>query len=218
MAVKPDLIVLTPNRGSKFTYEKLKQINIETLVVPLYGLQDLFDAYKILGEKTGAVESAGKLIRELSDAVEDAKKKAPSGKSLKIVFVNWQNPLVIAGQGSLENDLIEMAGARNVADKSGDRYPHWQIEGLFEYDPDIIIDASRHGRDMTLENQREGVQRFWRQYSTLRALRNGNLFMFRENVYSVAGPRTTRLVRALTAIVNEFGTKTQSEYYERVGI
>jgi ABC-type Fe3+-hydroxamate transport system substrate-binding protein len=215
MALKPDLVVLAPNRGSKFTYEKLKQLHIDSLVVPFDNLGDLIQAFTLIGDKIGLSKEARQAQAPLLAAVERVKLQTSEIKGKKVVFVNWHTPFIVAGENSLEDDLIHLAGGVNVAHKSRDRYPRWNMEALFEYDPDMIIDASRHGEAATLEVQRKAAREFWAPFKTLRAVKSGDIYIFKENVYSIAGPRTVRLIEAVNAMMKaKEGEK--SEFYEQV--
>lgn len=211
----PDLVIMSPNRGTKFTHEELKQMGVHMLVVPLYGLDDLVNGFDLIGAKTGHEEIAGEIRAEFEDTIEKVKTDAAGRPPRTVAFVNWQTPLMIAGHGTLEGDIVELAGGKNIAEVSANRYPKWSIEAFFGADPDIIIDASSHGRWDDMNDRRNNSEKFWKQYSSLRAVREGRIYLFKKNVYSVPGPRTLLLIRGVNEIMAS-GDKTEGEYFERV--
>ncbi|MBI4368151.1 MAG: cobalamin-binding protein [Candidatus Omnitrophica bacterium] len=212
---RPDLVILTPNRGSKFTYEKLKQLGLEMMVVPFYSLDDLINSFELIGEKTGNVEPAKAIKYQLLEVVNRIREKSLGRPHQKVAFVSWRTPLVVPGRGTLENDVIGLAGGSGITSGRSLHYPKLSVEAFFAQDPDLIIDAASHGRDISLTEQKELVKKFWSQYPELRAVKSNQVYLFKENVYSVPGPRTVRLVRAMDAILDP-ETSPENEYYERI--
>lgn len=212
---RPDLVILTPNRGSKFTYEKLKQLGLETVSVPFYSLNDLINAFEFIGEKTGQVNEANAIKNQLLEVVNQIREQSSAHPHRKVAFVSWRTPLVAPGKGTLENDIIELAGGSGITAGRSLHYPKLSIEAFFAQDPDLIIDAASHGQDIRFAVQKEAVKKFWSQYPELRAVKSNQVYLFKENVYSVPGPRTVRFVKAMKAILDP-ATPPENEYYERI--
>ena len=215
VAQKPDLVMIAPNRGTKFTNEKLKQLGIETLIVPFYSLDDLVKSFELIGEKVGNWDRAKVLQAEVIQAINEVRARSVNRLRRKAVFITWQTPLIIPAGGTLEGDVMELSGGDNIAKDSPLHYPKFSIEAIFERDPDLIIDASSHGRQMSLEERKEMVRKFWSQYSSLRAVRSGEVYVFKTDVYSVPSPRTVRFIKAMGALFDP-ETKPENEFYERV--
>ncbi len=212
---KPDLVIITPNSGTKFTYEKLKQIGIETLVVPFYSLKDLIQSFELIGQKTGNVLEAKKIETQLSEIINQVRAQSISRPPKKVAFISWHTPLILAARGTLEGDIVELSGGTNIAQDSPLHYPKFNIEALFARDPDLIIDTSRMGKKMSLEKQKEWAKKFWSQYSELRAVKTGQVYIFKGDVYCAPGPRTVRFIQAVNAILDP-NTKPNNEFYERI--
>ena len=216
-AQRPDLVMMVPNRGTKFTYEKLKQLGIETSVVPLYSLNDLVRSYDVIGEKVGNAEQARKLQTQLVETIDQARKESAARQPRRVAFVNWHTPLIVPAPGTLEGDVIELVGGENIVKNGSQHYPKLGVEFLFASDPDLIIDTSSHGEDVDREVFKKVVREFWSKYKELRAVKSGDIYVFRRDVYSVPGPRTVRFIEAMNALFDP-ATKPENEYYERVRI
>jgi iron complex transport system substrate-binding protein len=212
---KPDLVVLTHNRGSKFTYEKLKDAGIETLAVSFYSLPDLIDSFRMIGEKTGNLPQAEKWKSDFEAIVKDVRARHKNQPKRKVAFVTWHFPLIVPGRGTYENDILELAGTRNIAADSDVRYPQLGIEAFLSRDPEMIIDASRHSTKMSFATYCEEVKKFWAQYPHLRAVKSGEVYVFKEDIYSVPGPRTIQLIRAIDQIMGREALKA-GDLYERI--
>ena len=217
VALKPDLVVMTPNRGTKFTYDKLEQIGVESLVLPLYSLEDLDQTLKTAGEKTGNEEGAAKIRQQLNQMKESLREDKEAVSGLRVAFVSWRSPFLLAGNLSLEGSMLEWIGVENIANDSKVRYPRWDIEVLFEKDPDIIIDAESHLRGETLEIRKEQTRAFWKRYSGLRAVKEGRVYLVLNTSLPVPGPRSVDFMKLLHKIIHTL-PETDSDEYARVQI
>lgn len=217
VAQKPDLVVLTPNRGTKFTYEKLNQIGIESLVLPLERLDDIVRSFQTVGEKTGHVSEALNARRQLVEAIEKVRAHSAGRPKRKVAFVTWRSPLMVPGRDTFENDVIELAGGENIANDSSLNYPKLGIESFLARDPDLIVEASNFADAVPFEAQKETVRQFWRQYPDLRAVKTGQIYVLKGDPYSVPGPRTAQFLEVMDAILNPQPEPT-GQFYERIQI
>ncbi len=212
---KPDLVILNPNSGTKFTYERLKQIGIEALVVPLYSWNDLLETIKQIGEAVGHPKETEELRNQFLKISKQIRIRSVNRPRKKVVLVNWHSPIIAAAGGTIEGNLIKLAGGENIIASGPLHYIQLSAEALFAQDPDLIIDASRMGKKTSFEQQREMVKKFWHQYSELRAVKSGEVYVFKDDVYSVPGPRTIQLMKAIDAILDPT-TNAKNEFYERI--
>jgi iron complex transport system substrate-binding protein len=200
--LEPDLVVLTPNSGSKMTSEKLNQLGIQTLVVPLYGLEELTDSFQILGEATGLDARAGSARADLERAIHSIKENNRENEGRNVAFVNWHSPLILPTAGTLEGDLIELVGGSNIVEKWKGRYLKLSIELLIERDPDVIIDASIYEHDIPRDEKITYALHFWNDYGNLNAVANKQVFLLITDLHAVPGPRTPLFAQILNEIVN----------------
>ncbi len=215
VALKPDLVIVTHNRGAKFTYEKLKGLQIPTQVVSFYGLDELVRSIGEIGESAGRKQESAKIQADFSHLIQEVRDRAEKRKPKKIIFISWTSPLMAAGPRTLETDVIELVGGENIVSDANVRYPRINMETLFERQPDMIIDASSYDAHADFAKRKAAVVSFWRQYPTLAAVKSGNVYVLKENVYTVPGPRTIKLIQAMDRVMS--GDKeSANEFYERI--
>ncbi len=217
VAQRPDLVIMNPNRGTKFTYEKLNQIGIETLVLPLARLGDIVESFQAVGEKTGHISEAQKARDELVAAIEKVRAHGAGRPKRKVALISWRSPLMLPGPDTFENDVIELAGGDNIAKDSPLSYPKFGMEAFLARDPDVIVEASNYAGKIPFEAQKEMVRQFWHQYPGLRAVKNGQIYVLKRDPYSVPGPRTVQFLEVMDAILDP-QSKPDSPFYERIDI
>lgn len=215
-ALQPDLVVLTPNGGSRATYKRLKELRVPVYSLPFYSLKDLFGAFETLGRLSGSSARADDLIFELQQTADEIQKVRSAESSLKIAYVTWRSPLILAGKGTMEDEMLRLAGAVNVASASRVRYPRWSEEAFWAHDPDVILDASAFERETgDAQKEKQEALAFWSKFSSLKAVREGRVYLLSREVLPVPGPRTVSQIRAIAEILSGAPAE-KTEGYERL--
>ena len=139
VALKPDLVLGTPEANRRETVGELERLGI-----PLYGLtahtvDDLLRSMEDLGGLLGREAKARALVSQLRrrvGAVEASVKREPRPK---VLFVVWYRPLITAGRGSFISDAIRLAGGSSVSDNLPGDWPRLSLEEALHRDPDVIL-------------------------------------------------------------------------------
>ena len=126
----------------------------------------------------------------------------------RVLFIIGRRPgmladLVAVGSGSYLNDLIAIAGGRNVLDIPGQpQYPRISMETVLRLDPDVIIDSVDMGDTEPERAQRRPVnERLWSAYPTLLAVRTGRVHAATTDALVVPGPRVVEAATWVAALV-----------------
>jgi iron complex transport system substrate-binding protein len=126
-----------------------------------------------------------------------------------VLFIIGRRPgmladLVAIGPGSYLNDVIEIAGGRNVMAIDGQpEYPRISLETVLRLDPDVIIDTVDMGDTDAERQQRQSVnERLWAPYRTLTAVRTGGLHAATTDALVVPGPRVVDAAEWVASLLN----------------
>ncbi|MFN3691298.1 MAG: ABC transporter substrate-binding protein [Fervidobacterium sp.] len=147
-SLKPDLVITFG--GFQFPeVEKLEKANLTAYVLNANTLTDIIKAVGQLGAVFNTVDKANKLVNELRNKMTEVGQKTSKVALEKrpTVFFTITVPddkvkeLWTAGTGSYMNELIVIAGGRNIAapfsGNNGWLSVNW--EWLVQQDPDVII-------------------------------------------------------------------------------
>jgi len=150
--------------------------------------QDIFRLARACG-----VEDRGKLLVDdiKSEMTEIASFARAAGRSPRVVNVEWQEPLMAAGNWIPE--LTSMLGAENLFGSAGLHSPWMQWDDILNADPDVIV-CMPCGYDL----QRTRAEMHWHDWTRLRAqvfLADGNQYLNRP------GPRVAKSLRILAEIL-----------------
>ena len=142
VALKADLVLAQKAPANQKAVEKMGELGIAVLALPLTTVEDALEATLKVGEAVGAQEKAKTLVGDVRRTREEVRARAKAHKPLRVLFVYGWQPLVVAGPGSFAHELLLDTGAANVAQAAPTAYPLFSAESAVALHPDMVIDAA----------------------------------------------------------------------------
>jgi iron complex transport system substrate-binding protein len=137
VAMKPDLVIIWASQTEAI--ETIEAHGIPVYAVFLKSFSDVFKEIKDFGTLTGKSQRADSLIAYTKNEIKNIAQQRTTINEQKSVYFMWQQGLLeTAGTTSTVNELIELAGAKNVCTIEQE---HVTInkERLIDWNPDIIV-------------------------------------------------------------------------------
>lgn len=200
LALKPDLVVCTPNPGGRNRMDALSRMGLPVLVLPSYGMKDIFTVIKALGELFKKQESAKELIDDMQGRIARVAELVKKVSRPKVLLVYGHRPIMAAGKGSFGDTMLKLAGGENVLGESKVRYPNVPMEEIIRLMPEVIIDASSSGTGA--EMTREEVEKVWGRWKVLPAVKNRRIHIFNSALWFRPGPRVAQGLEKLFSILH----------------
>jgi iron complex transport system substrate-binding protein len=194
---KPDLVILP--QGQQRLEQQLSGLGIKTHQVNYSSLLGIEAGIASIGQITGHGQQAEKLLSKIHQQIQNITAKTASLKPVNTLismahYVNSDQleTVYIAGQQDFYNDLLQLAGGRNVYTGNRVRVPTVTPEGIMRMNPDVIIDvfpeADDHHSDMNLVRQQ------WQQLDAVSAVKHDRVYIVETDFASVPGPRVFKLL------------------------
>jgi iron complex transport system substrate-binding protein len=138
------------------------------------------------------------------------RREAEGAPHPSVLFIIGRNPgtltdLVAVGPGSYINDLIEIAGGKNVlAIKGQPEYPRISMEAVLRLDPEVILDTVDMGETDAERRLRQPInERLWSAYRTLTAVKTRRLHAATTDALVVPGPRAVDAAEWVSTLLRE---------------
>jgi iron complex transport system substrate-binding protein len=176
LAARPDLVILYASQDNRDAARRLRAAHIPTASYRVDRIADFARVTAALGRLTGDSAAARVTIDSVGRTLATTLVSTASLPHPRVFWFLWESPLLAAGGGSFLNELLRVAGARNVYDSLPQPSPVVTLEDLVRRDPDIVL-ASAATRARMLADPK------WR---TLRAVREGRVLVFDTTI--VNGP------------------------------
>jgi iron complex transport system substrate-binding protein len=198
VALSPDLVLCTTDGNPREKVRVLEDLGIPCFAV---GPQDL-DAVLATVERIGALlgeaprgRAEAEALRRRAENVRVYARETP-GPEPGVLFVLSTSPIIAAGRGTFLDELVRIAGGRNVARRFSARYPRLSVEDLLVLRPDVILVAGM-----------AGVERFpaevtrWREVP---AFRDGAVFTLDGDLVTRPGPRLVAGLERIAQVISKW--------------
>ncbi len=196
-SLKPDLVIsgsMIPQKSSL----QLEQMGIPLVcVIEKQQFDGLYDNILKIGKLTGHTHEADSLTALMKEQVAALKMEPHTDSSHRpgVYYVVGFGPSgnFTAGGQSFINDIITMAGGRNIA--AGIKGWSYSLEALMEQDPDYII------------IRREDSATFCRTtpYNRLKAVKEGRVIAIESGTIDLQVPRNLQAIQFLNERMNKKG-------------
>lgn len=139
----PDIVIAITG-GPEDDYDKVRELGIPVYrIVDVRGMDGVYEEILNISKITGKEEKGLELIGDLKSQVEEISSKVEGltdDQRPRVFYEIWNEPLMSAGADTFINDLIEIAGGKNILSEDGlTGWIEYSIETLIGKDPDVII-------------------------------------------------------------------------------
>jgi ABC-type Fe3+-hydroxamate transport system substrate-binding protein len=192
LAAKPDLVVLYASDDNRDAARRLKAAGVSTASYRVDRIAEFEHVTLALGAVTGDSLAARATVDSVRATVARVRAATSSLSRPTVFWPLYDQPLLATGGGSFLNELIDIAGGRNVYASLPEPSPRITVEDLLSRDPDVIL-VSPDARARYLADPR------WR---ALRAVREGRVISVDTMLVFRPGPRLGEAARSLAMLLH----------------
>ncbi len=192
LAARPDLVVLYASQDNRDAARRLRAAHVPTVSYKVDRIADFARVTEALGRIVGDTLAARRTIDSVTRTLEATRARTARLPHPRVFWFLWENPLLAVGGGSFLNELLDIAGARNVYDSLPGPSPAVSFEDLLRRDPDVIL-ASAATRARMLSDPR------WR---SLRAVRDSQVLVFDTTIVNGPSARVGSSAAGLAALLH----------------
>lgn len=205
-ALKPDLVVIQTNPVQ--LAGRLRTLHLKVLEVDQHDIAALYESIRQVGQATGTAPRAARLAASIRGSLDQVRKRAARFAPTPMMFVVGRTPgsldgMIVAGRTSYLNQVIEIAGGKNVFGDARAAYPQVSLEEVLARNPSAIVDIGDMAQDtsVTPEQVREVIA-LWQRVPTIAAVRDKRVYPIAPGGLLVPGPRVVEAARKLLAILH----------------
>jgi len=176
---------------------------IPVLSVELEDLDSIFVAIRTIGSALGCEAKAEVLCAQMRLELAKVRAAVEHRPPVEVLLVTGREPGTLnnihaVGSGGFLNDLVRIAGGRNVFGDLRRKYDVVNKESLLRRKPQVIIELVGEG-ELT-ERQREEIRALWGGLAPLPAVQQGRVYAIGGTYAMIPGPRVVQLARELARL------------------
>jgi len=200
LALEPDLVVAA-NFHKDTVIPELERRGLNVVLVDPGNIDEAIDSILLVGEKTGTSKEAQRLTSEIRariKAVTDKVASLSENQKPRTLYITWHDPLWTLGDGTITNELIELAGGVNIfANVSGNSQT--DLETVLARNPQVILASTGHG---TAEDSPFAWASTEERLSQTDARTNGRVYEVDANLVTRPGPRIAEGLEAIAKLIH----------------
>jgi len=137
--LKPDIILCNKEENTR------EMVTALTEITPVHcsdvaNLNDNAELIRMYGELFDRSKEAETLIQNIENSRQELERIVSHSKPRRVAYFIWNDPLMVAGQGTFINEMLELNKMVNVFE--ADRYPITDLEALQTMEIDEILLSS----------------------------------------------------------------------------
>lgn len=192
LASRPDLVVLYNSAQNGAAATRLRELGVPAIRLNTDALSDVGRVARLLGRLTGNDRGADSMLSVFDTALASASRR-PSDSPPKVLLLVWEQPPMTIGRGSFLNQLVELAGGRNLFADVASSAGAVSIEAVAVRDPDLILTTT------------DGPTAFATrpEWQVVRAVRERRFLPVTGSEFNRPGPRAPAAIRRLAALIED---------------
>lgn len=152
VAMDPDLVIRFAGPSDRETPARLTELGIPHLAVRPDGIEDVRRIVRLLGRVTAAPGRADSLVARMDSTLSTVRARVESRPPRQVAFVLGGSPPWVAGPGTFVDELLRVAGGRNVFADLGELYGPVSREAFVSRPVDLVITSQREELDFVPED------------------------------------------------------------------
>lgn len=193
VAARPDLVLAVPSPGNREAVLAIERAGMRVVVVHDRTLDDLWTGMRTIAAALGVEASGERLVRDLQARLAVVRARTDPLPPRRVLMVVGHRPLVVVGDGTLQSELLTVAGGANVAQGAG-IWPRLSLETVVARAPEVVVDATM-GSDA-------GASRLFAGLVTIPAVRDGRVVALADDRLFRAGPRVPEAAEVLARAIH----------------
>lgn len=200
VALRPDLCLASQDGNPRQVVERLQTLGIPVFVINPQSLPEMMATIRQLGVLLDARAKADAMVADMARRIRAVRKRVGRDPHRPTVFFEVdEDPMVSVGSATFINELITLAGGRNLA-AGPVPYPRYDWEKVLRLQPEVVIISSMAGGQT-----RAQLLHAWRQWPQLKAVRNHRVYVVKADLFDRPTQRLVDGLEVLARIIHPPG-------------
>ncbi len=197
LSLRPDLVLAVRDGNPKDSVERLASLGVPVYVVDPRTLEGLLETLQRLGDVLRRGQEAQAIIGQMRSRLDRLKDAVAGRPRPRVLLQVGIEPLVSVGNGTLQDQLIQMAGGENIAASVPLQYPILSVEWVLQAGPEVILVSSMVG-----ETDAGKELRRWKKWKEIPAVASGRVHLIDGDLIDRPSPRILRGLEEMVGYIH----------------
>jgi len=193
VGLDPDLVLAWESGTSREVIDRLEQLGHRVVVLEAESLERVADSLRAIGRLAGTERYAEAAATAFEGSLDEIRAAAAGRAPVSVFYQVSVQPLFTISRRHVIGEAIELCGGYNVFGELLELSPSISPEAVIDAAPEAIIAGRYSAEHSSMANQLT----VWRQWTSIPAVRDGNLFFVDANLMHRSSVRILDGVREL---------------------
>lgn len=146
LATRPQLVVLYASADNRAAARALRAAGVATVALKVDSIAEFRRAVLALGRLVGDTTRARVVADSVARTLARVRAATAGEPRVRVFWHVWDAPLLTIGGGSYLNELVDIAGGRNVYADLPAPSPQITLEDLTRRDPEVVLAGAEGAR------------------------------------------------------------------------
>ena len=182
VAQRPGIVIGVSSATDPAKAKEMERLGLQVTLISLASVNDILSSIKIIARSLGSPQAGEKLVHKITLQMDQVKERvAPAPRRSALLLVGLR-PLVAVGGKNFIDELITLAGGKNIAGDAPQPWLNLPDEYVVAKAPQVIIQAG-------MGSERETPAKYWGDLKSIPAVKEGRVYSYPSDKILRPGPR-----------------------------
>jgi iron complex transport system substrate-binding protein len=182
IAKRPSLVIGVSSATDPAAAREMERLGMKVTLISLGSVNDILNSIKSIARLLGSPDAGEKLVRKITLQMDQVKARvAPAPRRSALLLVGLR-PLVAVGGKNFIDELISLAGGKNIAGDAAQPWLNLPDEYVVAKAPQVIIEAG-------MGSERDQAGKHWADLKSIPAVQQGRVYRYPSDKILRPGPR-----------------------------
>jgi ABC-type Fe3+-hydroxamate transport system substrate-binding protein len=146
LGAKPDLVLLYASNDNRAAATELRTAGVNTLSLKIDHIADFERAARLIGKLIGDSLRGATVADSVRKTLDSVSRSTAALPKPTVFWHIWDAPLITIARGSYMDELITIAGGKNIYADMAEASPMVSIEDVMRRNPDFIVTGPEGAR------------------------------------------------------------------------
>lgn len=195
IAKRPDLVIGASSATDPAKAREMERLGLKVTLISLASVSEILSSIKSIAVSLGNPEAGEKLAHKITVEIDQVKRRvAPAPRRLTLLVVGIR-PLIAVGGGNFIDELITLAGGKNIAAGAAQPWLNLPDEYVVAKAPQVIILAG-------MGSERGQSAKHWADLKSIPAVEQRRVYHYPSDKILRPGPRIGEGLEEIARLVH----------------
>jgi iron complex transport system substrate-binding protein len=195
VAKRPDFVIGVSSATDPGKAREMERLGLKVTLISLASVSDILNAIKSIARLLGSPQAGEKLVRKITLQFDEVKKRVAPAPLRSILLAVGLRPLVAVGGKNYIDELITLAGGKNIAGNAAQPWLNLPDEYIVAKAPQVIIEAG-------MGSERGPSGKNWLDLASIPAVKERRVYAYQSDKILRPGPRIGEGLEEIARLVH----------------